>query len=94
MTDEELTYEEAIQRLHELCGAEDDPAPKRKCRRYLLEFKNGDLIFRFAQGDPSPARSEAELIVDQLIAEEFGEDIVPRKLAELFPGSSKWLPPY
>jgi|SRR6516165_3011724 hypothetical protein len=89
MATDELTPEEALQRLHELFGGADDTALHHGCRKYILELENGKPVFRPADDDLASARSEAELIVDQIIAEEFGDDIVPRKLAKLFPGSPK-----
>jgi len=61
VADHELTYEEALQRLHELFSAEGDPALNRRCRKYVLEFENDELLFRFADDAPAPGRSEAEL---------------------------------
>jgi len=70
---------------HEL--AKDDPEPKRRYRRYLFELKNGKGVFRFERASPVE-RDDITLMLDQIIDEEFDDDIVPRKLAYLFPGST------
>ena len=44
---------------------------------------------RRADSHPALARDEIELAVDQMIDEELGNDIVPRKLENLFPGPLK-----
>ena len=86
MADQELTYEEALRGLSELFGS-DNSAPNRRRRRYLLDLKDGKLVFRFER--PSPLeRDELTLMLDQVFDEEFDDDIVPRKLAYLFPGST------
>ena len=87
MDDHELTHEEGLRGLHELFGSDDDPAPKCNRRRYLLELKDGKRVFRFERASPLE-RDEITLMLDQIIDEEFDNDIVPRKLAYLFPGST------
>jgi hypothetical protein len=86
MADQELTYEEALRGLSELFGS-NDPAPNRRRRRYLLDLKDGKLVFRFERASPLE-RNEISLMLDQIIDEEFDDDIVLRKLAYLFPGST------
>lgn len=81
--------EEAYRRLHELFGAADpSPPTTRRCRRYVLEFRDSEPVFRDANCGPVHPRDEIESMLDQTIAEEFGDDIVPQKLAKAFPGSS------
>src|SRR5262249_54287686 len=91
MPDHELSAdgEEGFQRLHELFGAANpSPPATRGCRRYVLEFRDGEPIFRDANCGPVHPRDEIESMLDQIIAEEFGDDIVPKKLEKAFPGSS------
>ena len=87
MPDHEHTYEESLQALDELFGGEDPSVPKRRCRKYVLEYQDGEPVFRFAK-----TRSELDVLFDDLMTELFGPDsdgneIVPQKLAKLFPGS-------
>ena len=90
MTDHELTPEEGFRRLHELFGAEDPSAPPtRTHRKYVLEYADGKPVFRRADSQPALARDEIELALDQIFDRELGNDIVPQKLAKLFPGSSE-----
>jgi hypothetical protein len=87
MADHELTPEEGFRGLHELFGPDDPSAPPtRGCRKYVLEYVHGEPVFRRADSHPAPARDEIELAVDQMFDEELGNDIVPQKLAKLFPG--------
>jgi hypothetical protein len=91
MADHELhaAAEEGFRRLHELFGWSDPSAPTtRGCRKYVLESVDGELIFRSADSPPALARDEIELALNQIIDEELGNDIVPRKLAKLFPEHS------
>ena len=55
--------------------------------RYLFELKDGKGVFRFERTSPVE-RDDITLMLDQIIDEEFDNDIVPRKLAYLFPGST------
>jgi hypothetical protein len=95
MVDHELTYEEALQGLNELFGGAKAP-PTRSSRKYVLEYQDGEPVFRFAQIVSSHStlpRSELDVAFDEVIVELFGPDpdggeIVPEKLAEHFPGSS------
>jgi hypothetical protein len=87
ITDKELTPEEGLRRLHELLGSKEPSKPQRKYRRYVLETESGAPVFRLLDCDSHTPRSENELWFEQFLAEEFGDDIVPRKLAKLFPGS-------
>jgi hypothetical protein len=86
MSDEDLTLEEALQGLHELFGSQDSSVPARRCRTYVLELASGNPVFRLADSDYQVSRSEIETMVDQIIEEVSGDDIVPMKLARLFPG--------
>jgi len=43
--------EEAFRRLHELFGRADPSAPKRGCRRYVLEFQTGKPVLSEAFTD-------------------------------------------
>ena len=79
--------EDAYRRLHELFGGDTSTPPTRSSRRYILEYRDGEPIFRDANGGPVFPRSELELMVDQIFDEVLDNDIVPRKLAEAFPGS-------
>jgi hypothetical protein len=91
MPDREISAEgeEGFRMLHALFGAAAPSAvPKRGCRRYVLEFRDGQPIFQRANPPPVHPRDEIELMLNQIIAEEFGDDIVPQKLAKAFPGSS------
>jgi hypothetical protein len=89
MPDREINAEaeEAFRMLHELFGAAD-PSPARRCRRYVLEFRDGRPVFQHARSGPGHPRDEIERMLDQIIDEEFGDDIVPQKLAKAFPDSS------
>lgn len=79
---------EGFRRLHELFGSPDgdESVPNRRCRRYVLEIAGDKPVFRLADNDRGQPRSELELMLDQIVEEEFGDDIVPRKFARLFPG--------
>ena len=89
MADHELSAaaEEGYRRLDELFGAKDDAKPKHSYRRYLFELKDGKGVFRFERASPVE-RDDIALMVDQIIDEVLDNDIVPRKLAHLFPGST------
>jgi hypothetical protein len=91
MADKHITPEEGLRMLNELFGSRGTPEVKRRCRWYVLELEGGALIFRPLGTTQSP-RSELELMFDEICAEEFGDDIVPRKLAEMFPGSGNRVP--
>jgi hypothetical protein len=91
MPDREISAdaEEGFRRLHELFGAVDPSAsPKRGCRKYVLEFRGREPVFRDANSGRDSPRSETELAVDRIFDEVMDNDIVPRKLSEAFPGSS------
>src|SRR5262245_27664919 len=93
MPDHELSTdaEEGFRLLHEVFGAPDPSVPKRRCRRYVLQFRDGEPVFRDANCGHVQPRDEIESMLDQIIAEVFGndgDDIVPKKLAQAFPGSS------
>jgi hypothetical protein len=94
MADHECTPEEGFRRLHELFGSDDPSAPPtRTCRKYVLEHQEGEPIFRLAEmpSKPTLPRNEFEVAFDEVMMELFGPDpdgdeIVPQKLAKLFPG--------
>ena len=87
MADHELTPDEALRGLAELFGSDDPSAPpSRGCRKYVLETKDGEPVFRRADSGPPFPRDEIELAIDQIFDEELGNNIVPQKLAKLFPG--------
>src|SRR5262245_34484258 len=89
MPEEDLTTEEALRHLDELFRAQKDSVPTRRCRRYFLEFDSDKPVFRSTDSDSQPPRDEIELVLDQMIEEESGDDIVPQKLAKHFPGSPR-----
>ena len=94
MAGHDLTPEEGLQLLDELFGAKDPSAPPTRTRRkYVLEYQDGQPVFRFAEikSETVLPRSEWDVFWDDLMAELFGPDsdgdeIVPQKLAKLFPG--------
>jgi hypothetical protein len=96
MADHELTPEEGLRLLDELFGSEDPNAPPTRGRRkYVLEHLDGEPVFRLAEVSNKPAlpRDEFDVAFDEVMAELFGPDpdgneIVPQKLAKLFPGRS------
>lgn len=81
MPDHEHTYEESLQALDELFGGEDPSVPKRRCRKYVLEYQDGKPAFRFADWFD-------ELMMELFGPDPDGDEIVPQKLAKLFPGRS------
>ena len=94
MYERELEYEEAVQRLAEIFSNLPS-APHRRCRKYFLEYPDGEPVFRFADipSKPTLPRDEIEVVFDEVMVELFGPDpdgneIVPQKLAKLFPGRS------
>ena len=91
MPDREISAdaEEGFRMLDALFGAGDPSAsPKRGCRKYVLEFRGREPVFRDANSGQDSPRSELELALDRIFDEVMDNDIVPRKLAEAFPGSS------
>jgi hypothetical protein len=93
MADHELTPDEAIRGLAELFSNLPS-APKRRCRKYFLEYQDGEPVFRLAEipSKPSLPRDDFDVIFDEVMIELFGSDpngdeIVPQKLAKLFTGS-------
>jgi hypothetical protein len=97
MADYELTPEEGIRLFNEIFGSEDAAAPPtRTCRKYLLGYQDGEPVFRLVEmpSKPTHPRDEIEVALDEVMLELFGPDpdgneIVPQKLAKLFPGSLK-----
>ena len=81
MADHELTPEESLRLLDELFGGEDGSVPKRRCRKYVLDYLNGKPAFRFAEWFD-------ELMMELFGPDPDGDEIVPQKLAQIFPGSS------
>ena len=91
MADHELSVAaaEGYRRLHELFGSADPSArPTRGCRKYLLEYRDGEPVFRRADSGPASPRDEIELALDRIFDEVLDNDIVPEKLAKAFPGST------
>jgi hypothetical protein len=91
MADHELTTEEAFRALTELFSNLPS-APKRRCRKFVLEWQDGEPIFRLSEmpSKLAPPRDEIEVAIDEVMVELFGPDpdgdeIVPQKLARLFP---------
>ena len=96
MAEHELTPEEGFQRLAELFSDDPSAPPTRTCRKCFLEYQDGEPVFRLAETPSKPTlpRNEIEVIFDEVMVELFGPDpdgneIVPQKLAKLFPGSLK-----
>jgi hypothetical protein len=85
--------------LNELFGSEDSSAPfTRGHRKYVLEYQDGEPAFRLAEipSKPTLPRDEIGVALDEVMAELCGPDpdgneIVPQKLAKLFPGPLKSL---
>lgn len=91
MPDHEISAEgeEAFRRLHELFGGADPSAPAtRGRRRYVLELRDGEPIFRDADKGRTYPRSDLELALHRIFDEVLDNDIVPEKLAKAFPGSN------
>ena len=64
-------------------------------RKYVLEYLDGEPVFRLVEMPSKPVlpRDEIEVALDEVMVELFGPDpdgnkIVPQKLAKLFPGHS------
>jgi hypothetical protein len=95
MADHELTREEGFRLLDEVFGSKDPSTPPTRGRRkYVLEYQDGEPVFRFAEikSETVLPRSELDVFWDDLMTELFGPDrdgdeIVPQKLAKLFPGA-------
>jgi len=86
MDEPKPTAEEGMQALADLFSNGVNPC-KNSGRTYVLEFKDGYLVFR---------RDEFCLIFDEALNATFGpepenngDEIVPQKLARLFPGRSR-----
>jgi hypothetical protein len=94
MADHEPTPEEGLRLLDELFGSDDPSAPPTRGRsKYVLEYLDGEPVFRLAERPSKPTlpRDEIDVAFDEAMAELFGPDpdgneIVPQKLAKLFPG--------
>jgi hypothetical protein len=92
VADHELTPEEGLRGLNELFGSKDASAPpSRGCRKYFLEYQDGEPVFRLAEMPIKPAlpRDEIGVALDEVMLELFGPDpdgnvIVPQKLANYF----------
>ena len=65
MDERELAYGEAVRALAELFS--DDPSA-RGCRKYVLEYQDGELAFRFAEvpSKPTPPRDEINVALDEV----------------------------
>jgi hypothetical protein len=75
MADNDLSPEDAFRRLHELFGFEDASAPPtRSHRKYVLEYQDGNPVFRFAEIGTENPRSELDVFFDDLMTELFGQD--------------------
>ena len=75
----------------------EDPTapPTRGRRKYVLEYLDGEPVFRLVEMPSKPVlpRDEIEVALDEVMVELFGPDpdgneIVPQKLAKLFPTRS------
>lgn len=95
MDERQSEYEEAIQRLADLFSDDPSAPPTRGCRKYFLEYQDGEPVFRLAEmpSKPTLPRNKFEVVFDEVMLELFGPDpdgneIVPQKLAKLFPGRS------
>src|SRR6266480_6337184 len=98
MADHELTPDEAARALAEIFSNLPS-APKRRSRKYLFEYQDGEPVFRLADmpSKPTIPRDEIDVVFDEMMVELFGPDtdgdeIVPQKLAKLFPGSHRRQP--
>ena len=96
MDERDLAYEEAIRALAELFSDDPSAPPTRTCRKYVLEYQDDEPVFRLTEmpSKPTLPRDEIEVVFDEVMLELFGPDpngneIVPQKLAKLFPGSLK-----
>ena len=95
MADHELTPDEAFRALAELFSNLPSAPPTRGRRKYVLEYQNGEPVFRLVEMPSKPAlpRDEIGAALDEVMVELFGPDpdgdeIVRQKLARLFPGRS------
>ena len=95
MAHHELTTEEAFRTLAELFADDPSAPPTHTHRKYLLEHQDGEPVFRPAEmpSKPTLPRDEIDVAMDEVMLELFGPDpdgneIVPQKLAKLFPGRS------
>jgi len=80
----DLSPDDALRALSELFS-KMPKRPNLNGKQYILEFKNGLLIFR---------RDEVSQMLDEIFDEVLGnsedpeaDEIVPEKLARMFPGS-------
>ena len=97
MADHELTPEEGLRLLDELFGSEDPNAPPTRGRRkYVLEYLDGEPVYRLVEMPSKPVlpRDEIGVALDEVMVKLFGPDpdgneIVPQKLAKLFPGNAR-----
>jgi hypothetical protein len=73
MADHELTPEEGLRLLDEVFGSASAP-PTRTCRKYFLEYQDGEPVFRLAEvpSKPTLPRSEIEVAFDEVMEELFG----------------------
>ena len=87
MDESKPTADDPLEALTKLFAALPDQ-PTRRCRTYVLEQEDGHPVFRCTDPAPAAERSEIEIAITETIDELFGGDIVPRKLAQQFPGRS------
>ena len=85
MDEPKPTPDDPVSVLATLFG-EPDNEPTRGCRKYVLEYQDGEPVFRRIGDDPAIERCEIARVIDQTIDELCGNDIVPQKLATHFPG--------
>ena len=64
MSDHEITTEEAFRTLAELFADDPSAPPTRTCRKYVLEFHDGEPAFRRADSGPTLARDGIERAID------------------------------
>jgi hypothetical protein len=87
MDESKPTADDPLEALTMLFAALPDQ-PTRRCRTYVLEQEDGHPVFRCTDPAPAAERGEIEIAITETIDELFGGDIVPRKLAQQFPGRS------
>jgi hypothetical protein len=87
MDEPERTPDDPGDALTKLISALPDK-PTRRCRTYVLEQEDGHPVFRCIDPGPAAERCEIDIAITEAIDELFGGDIVPRKLAQQFPGRS------
>ena len=84
MADHELTPEEALRGLAELFSDDPSAPPTRGCRKYFLEYQDGEPVFRLAEM-PSKPRDEIEVAFD-----EWRSACTERQGVKFCPAGSPW----